>query len=82
MLVYDITDTESFDRIKRWVKELKTQVGDEITICIAGNKIDLEKKRSVSSVTAKRYVMMAPALVFWAISCSSFIRRIMRDFSL
>lgn len=69
VLVYDITDTESFDRIKRWVKELKTQVGNEITICIAGNKIDLEKRRSVSSVTAKRYVMMALALVFRVMSC-------------
>lgn len=64
MLVYDITDTESFGRIQKWVRELKTQVGDEITICIAGNKIDLEKKRSVSSVKAKRYGMMTLILVF------------------
>jgi len=27
MLVYDITDRTSFERMKNWVKEIKTQLG-------------------------------------------------------
>jgi Ras-related protein Rab-21 len=47
LLVYDITDAESFVKVKKWVKELRKIVGNDITIAIAGNKIDLEKNRSV-----------------------------------
>lgn len=41
VLVYDITDTSTFDRVVRWVKELKSQVGN-ISMVIAGNKSDRE----------------------------------------
>ena len=47
ILVYDITDANSFNRVKKWVKELRENVGDDIIIAIAGNKIDLEKNRQV-----------------------------------
>jgi Ras-related protein Rab-21 len=47
LLVYDITDAESFNKVKKWVKELRKIVGNDIAIAIAGNKIDLEKNRSV-----------------------------------
>lgn len=47
LLVYDITDAESFNKVKNWVKELKKIVGNDIVIVIAGNKIDLEKNRNV-----------------------------------
>jgi Ras-related protein Rab-21 len=47
-LVYDITDAESFVKVKKWVKELRKIVGNDIVIAIAGNKIDLEKNRHVN----------------------------------
>lgn len=47
LLVYDITDAESFNKVKNWVKELRKIVGNDIIIVIAGNKIDLEKNRNV-----------------------------------
>lgn len=55
LLVYDITDAESFSKVKNWVKELRKIVGSEITIVIAGNKIDLEKNRHVDEAEAVRY---------------------------
>lgn len=55
LLVYDITDAESFNRIKKWVKELRKIVGTEITLSIAGNKIDLEKNRAVDEAEAVEY---------------------------
>ena len=36
LLVYDITDEQSFKRVQEWVKELRKMLGDEIVIAIAG----------------------------------------------
>ena len=46
--MYDITDAESFNKVKKWVKELRKIVGNDIAIAIAGNKVDLEKNRNVN----------------------------------
>ena len=43
VLVYDITDVDSFQKVKVWVKELRRMVGGDICLVIAGNKIDLER---------------------------------------
>ena len=48
VLVYDITDADSFAKVKNWIKELRKMLGNEISLAIAGNKIDLEKQRHVS----------------------------------
>jgi Ras-related protein Rab-21 len=55
LLAYDITDAESFARVKKWVKELRKIVGGEIAIAIAGNKCDLEKNRAVVESEAIAY---------------------------
>jgi len=55
LLVYDITDFESFTKVRKWVRELKRIVGNDISIVIAGNKIDLEKNRAVPEDDALRY---------------------------
>lgn len=39
VLVYDITDEQSFQKVRTWVRELRRIVGDDIQICIAGNKV-------------------------------------------
>ena len=55
VLVYDITDTDSFQKVKVWVKELRRMVGAEISLVIAGNKIDLERKRTVQREMAESF---------------------------
>jgi Ras-related protein Rab-21 len=52
LLVYDITDSESFNKVRKWVKELRKIVGNDIVIAIAGNKVDMEKNRSVNQADA------------------------------
>jgi Ras-related protein Rab-21 len=52
LLVYDITDAESFNKVKNWVKELRKIVGNDIILIIAGNKVDLEKNRHVNEKEA------------------------------
>lgn len=42
LLVYDVTNPDSFDKVKDWTKELNKIVGtDKIKLSIIGNKIDL-----------------------------------------
>jgi len=55
LLVYDITDRESFNKVRNWVKELRKIVGKNITLVIAGNKADLERGRQVDSHEAEEY---------------------------
>jgi len=55
ILVYDITDEDSFRKVQTWVKELKKMLGSDICLVIAGNKVDLEKKRNVDRRTAEQY---------------------------
>ena len=49
IVVYDITNADSFDRAKNWVKELQRQGNPNIVISLAANKVDLESKRAVSA---------------------------------
>jgi Ras-related protein Rab-21 len=55
LLVYDITDAESFNKVRKWVKELRKIVGQDIAITLAGNKVDLEKNRLVPEADATSY---------------------------
>lgn len=41
IVVYDLSNFDSFERAKIWVNELKDQASKEIIIVLAGNKLDL-----------------------------------------
>ena len=45
LVVYDITDVDSFHKMELWVKELRQQLGNQVPIIIVGNKSDLEANR-------------------------------------
>lgn len=64
ILVFDITDEDSFQKVKNWVKELKKMLGDDICLCIAGNKIDLEKDRNVTNEDAEEYARSVGAKLY------------------
>lgn len=55
LLVYDITDEDSFAKVKNWVKELRKMLGNDICLCIVGNKIDLDRDRHVTVAEAEQY---------------------------
>ncbi|KAI1886142.1 hypothetical protein AGOR_G00210960 [Albula goreensis] len=55
IVVYDITNEESFARAKNWVKELQRQASPNIVIALAGNKADLANKRAVDFQDAQSY---------------------------
>ena len=41
LLVYDVTDEDSFQRATTWYKELVHEIGREAPIILAGNKCDI-----------------------------------------
>ncbi|EDW75162.1 uncharacterized protein Dwil_GK20025 [Drosophila willistoni] len=55
LLVYDITDQDSFQKVKSWVRELKQMLGSDITLIIVGNKTDLEDQRAIDYESAVQY---------------------------
>jgi len=55
IVVYDITNTESFNRAKNWVRELQRQGMPNVVIALAGNKNDLASKRKVQPEEAQAY---------------------------
>lgn len=55
IVVYDITNEESFTRAKNWVKELQRQASPNIVIALSGNKADLANKRAVDFQEAQSY---------------------------
>ncbi|XP_057584183.1 ras-related protein Rab-5A-like isoform X1 [Hippopotamus amphibius kiboko] len=55
IVVYDITNEDSFARAKNWVKELQRQAGPNIVIALSGNKADLANKRAVDLQEAQSY---------------------------
>jgi len=55
IVVYDITNADTFSRAKVWVKELQRQAAPNIVIALAGNKADLAQKRQIEIQDAQTY---------------------------
>ena len=55
IIVYDITNADTFARAKVWVKELQRQAAPNIVIALAGNKADLAAKRQIEVADAQAY---------------------------
>jgi len=55
IVVYDITNPESFAGAKSWVKELQRRGDPNVVIALAGNKADLESRRKVDFEEANAY---------------------------
>uniref|UniRef100_A0A1I7XQJ2 Ras-related protein Rab-5B n=1 Tax=Heterorhabditis bacteriophora TaxID=37862 RepID=A0A1I7XQJ2_HETBA len=55
IVVYDITNQESFQKAKNWVKELQRQASPNIVMALAGNKADVANRRTVEYEEAQAY---------------------------
>ena len=63
ILVFSITDENSFEKLKEWVSELQNNVDDPLVLAIACNKADLTDQRVVSMETASQYANSIGALI-------------------
>mmetsp|Transcript_11718 Transcript_11718/g.30628 ORF Transcript_11718/g.30628 Transcript_11718/m.30628 type:complete len:196 (-) Transcript_11718:371-958(-) len=55
IVVYDITNKDSFNGAKSWVKELQRRGDPNAVIALAGNKADLQSKRKIDYQEAQQY---------------------------
>ena len=56
ILVYDITNADSFADIKIWLEELRQNMSPDLIIHIVGSKGDLSSLRAVDLLTARRSI--------------------------
>jgi len=55
LIVYDITNKDSFEHAKNWAKEVREREGGHVVIGLAGNKVDLEGRRMVDKSEADAF---------------------------
>lgn len=55
IVVYDVTDIESFNNVKQWLHEIDRYASENVNKLLVGNKNDLESKRVVQTDQAKEF---------------------------
>ncbi|PON97886.1 Small GTPase superfamily, Rho type, partial [Trema orientale] len=64
IVVYDVTDQESFNNVKQWLNEIDRYASENVNKLLVGNKCDLTANKVVSYETAKRLTSSIPAQAF------------------
>ncbi|WMV34559.1 hypothetical protein MTR67_027944 [Solanum verrucosum] len=55
IVVYDVTDQESFNNVKQWLSEIDRYASDSVNKLLVGNKCDLTAQKVVSTETAQAF---------------------------
>lgn len=53
IVVYDVTDTDSFNNVKQWMQEIDRYAAEGVNKLLVGNKSDLTDKKVVEYTEAK-----------------------------
>ncbi|KAG2391802.1 hypothetical protein C9374_013287 [Naegleria lovaniensis] len=54
LIVYDVTNRESFEHVKSWYDEVKQNTQEGVCIIMCGNKADIEKDRVVPTAEGEK----------------------------
>ncbi|XP_073144788.1 ras-related protein RHN1-like isoform X2 [Henckelia pumila] len=55
IVVYDISNMDTFVRAKKWVEELKRKASPNLVMALVANKCDLESKREVKNEDGEKF---------------------------
>nr|CAD2195514.1 unnamed protein product [Meloidogyne enterolobii] len=61
VVVYDITNANSFHQTSKWIDDVRTERGSDVIIMLVGNKTDLTEKRHTP---LKEISMTSPTTLF------------------
>jgi Ras-related protein Rab-1A len=53
IIVYDVTNIETFHNVQRWMQEIEKYAKDNVSKLLVGNKSDLAGNRAVSEQDGK-----------------------------
>ena len=68
LIVYDVTNKQSFINVENWIKSAKEDMNKNIPIYLIGNKSDLEEERQISEENG-RNISEQYNLKFYETSC-------------
>jgi small GTP-binding protein len=55
ILIYDVTNIQSFENVKNWIAQIKEEANPNVIIYLAGNKIDVnESEKAVKTEDGKK----------------------------
>eukprot|EP00478_Filoreta_tenera_P002228 GABV01002289.1.p1 GENE.GABV01002289.1~~GABV01002289.1.p1 ORF type:complete len:204 (-),score=67.03 GABV01002289.1:17-628(-) len=55
IIVYDVTDMESFNNVRQWLFEIDRFASENVSKLLVGNKCDLSSSKAVDYDTAKKF---------------------------
>lgn len=55
IIVYDVTDQESFNNVQSWLSEIDRFASEHVCKLLVGNKNDMTSKKVVDTATAKEF---------------------------
>ena len=74
VVVFDITNRESFESTAKWIADVRAQRGNDVIIVLVGNKADLTGQRQVTTAELEARAadqVRACALLLRLLTCSS-----------
>lgn len=70
LLVYDVSDRDSYNHMSAWLEDAKALGRSDIALVLVGNKCDKEQAREVSLLEASRFAQ-EHHLLFFETSCAT-----------
>lgn len=67
ILVYDVTRRETFEKLGKWLDDIRSNSQSEIRVILVGNKIDLADQRQVTTDEGRDFAQKH-GLFFWETS--------------
>ena len=71
IIVYNVTDRNSFENVDLWFKELRTHSNPNVKVFLIGNKIDLDDQRKVQTEEGEKYTEQYKINKFYETSAKS-----------
>lgn len=61
LLAFDLTDRDTFEKVKAWIISIHEKAGKNVVICIVGNKLDLKGSDGVDMIPTHEIEALAEA---------------------